>query len=212
MTGAGPLIGRLPAQRLARHELSQLARLPLWERALEVIFRGLAGSGAGQAVLIVLAVLILLLVVVVLAAAAPRAGRRGRAGGGVLGGKQQTAAGYRVQAARLAEAGDFSGAIVEGVRAVAAELTERGVLMQKAGRTANEVAAEAGAELPALAGGLRSAARLFDDVRYGGRAGTAAGYELVIRVDAQVRTVRGATARAAAQASGTAPGRSAVPR
>jgi hypothetical protein len=211
MTGAGPLIGRLPAQRLARRELSQLAKLPWWERVLEAAFRGLADSGAGQAVLIVPAVLVLVLIVVVVVRTMPRAGPRIR-GGGVLGGKQQTAAEYRARAARLAQAGDFSEAIVEGVRAVAAELTERGVLVPKAGRTANEIAAEAGAELPALAGGLGSAARLFDDVRYGGRAGTAAGYELVSQVDAQVRTARTATALTAARAGGTAPGQPAVPR
>ncbi len=87
---------------------------------------------------------------------------------------------------RLAEAGEYGEAIMEGVRAIAAELDERAILPPRVGRTAHELAAEAGGELPALAADLSAVTRLFDDVRYGDRPGTQAGYDLVGRVDASV--------------------------
>src|SRR5579875_3700498 len=71
----------------------------------------------------------------------------------------------------------------------------RGILPPKPGRTAGELAAEAGRELPALASSLRVVARIFDDVRYGGREGTPAGYLAVTELDAAVR-VTGRPARA----------------
>jgi hypothetical protein len=70
------------------------------------------------------------------------------------------------------------------------ELEERGILAPRLGRTADELAAEAGRLLPALGTDLGSAARLFDDVRYGDRDGTPAGYALVKRVDAEIRSAR----------------------
>ena len=192
-SGPGPLIGRLPAQRLARHELSALARLPLWERIIEDIGHLFGDTSdalsRGTIGLIVFAVLIATLIVVVLTWTRPRAERRARAGG-VLGGKPRTAREYREEAARLAASGDYSAAIVEGVRAIAAELDERRILSPRPGRTAGELGAEAGAELPDLAAGLRTVTGLFDDVRYGDREGTAGGYELVSQVDAQVRSAR----------------------
>ncbi len=211
--GAGPLIGRVPAQRLARQEIARLNKLPLWERIILDISRLLGGGQnslpRGWFGLIAFAILLVVLIVVVLTWAKPAAERRARSGG-VLGGKAMTAAEYRAKAQRLAGAGDYGGAIVEGVRAIAAEFEERGILVPRAGRTANEVAAEAGAELPALASELSTATLLFDDVHYGGLAGTAAGYELVSRVDDQARTASPAKAGSASPAG--SPGELAVPR
>jgi hypothetical protein len=198
--GPGPLIGRVPAQKLARRELAQLARLPLWERLLNDLGHLLGGTGnaipRGWFGLIVFAILAVALIVVVMAWTKPRAERQ-RRGSGVLGGKARTAREYRAEAERLAGAGDYSRAIIEGVRAIAAELEERGILLARPGRTANEVAAEAGAARPGLKGDLGAAMRLFDDVRYGDRPGTATGYDLVSRVDAQVRSAGQAVARPA---------------
>ncbi len=218
MTGAGPgpLIGRVPAQKLARRELAQLAKLPLWQRLLNDLGHLLGGSGnavpRGWFGVGVFAILAVGLIAVVMTWTRPRAERRAR-GGGVLGGKARSAREYRAEAERLAGAGDYSRAIVEGVRAIAAEFEERGILLARAGRTANEVAAEAGAELPALAAELGTVTRLFDDVRYGDRPGTVAGYELVSRVDALVRTTSPASAKQADADEGSqGPGQLAVPR
>lgn len=186
--GGGPLIGRRPAQILARRELAKVNIVVRILRDIQHLFNSGANAvPGGWFGLIVFGVLIALLVVVIVRWARPAAGRRAGARS-VLGGKAQTAQDYRRSAARFAEAGDYSQAIVEAVRAIAAELEERRVLPVRPGRTANELAAEAGGELPELADDLRAVTRLFDDVRYGDRPGTQTGYELACRVGDRVRT------------------------
>jgi hypothetical protein len=195
VTAAGPgrEIGRRAAQELARRELAKLASEPLWYRILADIGRAFGtASGAipaGWFGLIALGVLAAALIAVILIWARPKASKRLRTSA-VLGGQTRTAQQYRLAARRLAAAGAYSGAIIEGVRGIAAELDERGILAPRPGRTANELAIEAGKELPALAADLRAVTRLFDDVRYGDREGTQAGYELVTRLDARAMTAQ----------------------
>ena len=56
------------------------------------------------------------------------------------------------------------------------------------GRTAGELAAEAGRALPALAAELTAAARVFDDVTYGEVPGTAEAYGILRdRLDDRLR-------------------------
>jgi hypothetical protein len=194
--GGIPVAGRRAGQRLARAELSKPIYHPqpsLTERVVHVILtwlnrlfrdtRALPGGWWGFVVLIVLAAL---LVTVVLARIGPvaRARRHAPAPGAVA--RARTARDHRDAAARLAEAGDYAAAICERVRAIAAELDERGVLMPRIGRTADEFAAEAGRALPPHAAGLLGAARLFDEVRYGRRPGTRPGYDQVAALDARI--------------------------
>ena len=183
-----PLIGRRSGQILGRRELAEVS---FWQRILRDLGHLFTASRnavpGGWFGLIVFGVLLIGLIVVILTFARPSVGRRIRAGA-VLSDSARTAKDYRRSAARFAEAGDFSAAIVDGVRAIAAELDERGILPPRPGRTADELAAEAGAELPNLADDLRAATRMFDDVRYGDRPGTETGYQQVARVDASVRT------------------------
>lgn len=187
-----PLIGRRAAQRLARHELAETS---IWQRIWHWLARlpGTAGTvvPGGWFGLIALAILAVLAITIIIFWVRPA--RTGRAAAGsVLGGSPMTARDYRQAGERLAAAGDNAGAIVEGVRAIAAELDERGVLPPRAGRTADELAAEAGAELPGLAGDLRTVTRMFDDIRYGDRDGSQAGYQLVSRLDRDVRAAQAA--------------------
>ena len=121
--------------------------------------------------------------------------RRGRAAA-VLGSRPMSAAEHRRSAEQLAAAGDYAGAIVERMRALAVDLEARD-LAPRAGRTATELAAEAAAALrsgaagpAAITDGLARAARLFEDVRYGGRPGTRAGYEQVRDTDTRIAAVR----------------------
>lgn len=192
--GTGPLIGRHAARILARNELDKVS---FGERILRDIagFFGLSASAvpSGWFGLVVLAILVVLLIVIVLAWARPARTRRARVSA-VLGGQAMTAREYRRRSRQLADSGDCSAAIIEGVRAIAAELDERGVLSPRVGRTAYELAVEAESELPALAGELRAVTALFDDVRYGDRPGSRAGYELVSKVDASVQAARATVA------------------
>jgi len=188
LAAGGPLIRRRPAQILARHELDKVS---IWTRILHDIQQLFNGSASvvpgGWFGLVVLGVILVVLLIVVLSWARPAVRRRVRSAP-VLDGKARTAEDYRRAAARFAASADYGQAIVEGVRAVAAEIEERKVLSPRAGRTANELAAEAGAELPGLAADLLAVTLLFDDVRYGDRPGTEAGYKLVGQVDKRVRT------------------------
>jgi hypothetical protein len=69
------------------------------------------------------------------------------------------------------------------MRAVARELEERNVLAARPGRTADELAREAGAAIAAAATALRAAARSFDTVVYGRRDATADHYAQVRAAD-----------------------------
>ena len=218
--GGPPLIDRGPAQRLARQELARSIYRASWpRRVLNAIGRWLNSlldggpGGAHQvqwwAVAALIAVVVLLIAGVLYWLGPTRRSRRQMAS--VLGGRQLSAADHRRSSEQLAAGGDFAGAIVERVRAIAVDLEQRGVLLPRPGRTASELATEAASALPATAlpGGaaaLDSAARLFDDVRYGGRPGTPAGYEQVRDLDAAVMSARtAAVALAGAAAPGSGP-------
>lgn len=84
--------------------------------------------------------------------------------------------------------GDLETALLERFRALARDLEEQAVLVPRPGRTADEVAAEAGALIPDAAGRLHAAATAFNQVRYGGRPGTRAGHDLIADAVAVVRT------------------------
>ena len=70
------------------------------------------------------------------------------------------------------------------------ELEARGALDPRPGRTAGEVARDGGAAVPAVADDLRRAARVFDEVWYGGRPADAASYAALVAVDARVASSR----------------------
>ena len=192
--GGGPGIGRMRAQRLARAELSKPEyhqHLPLAQRVITAILRFTGriyhtASGAvpgGWWGLIALAALAVILTAAVLHWIGPVA-RTHRGPGQLTGqGASRTARQHRQDAQRHAGTSDYAAAIIECVRAIAAELEERGVLPPRTGRTADEFASDAGQALPAYAGALRDAARLFDEVRYGQRPGSREGYRRISELD-----------------------------
>jgi hypothetical protein len=150
------------------------------------------------------AALLVIVVVVVMVWVGPVARSRSRGQDPLLASGELSARDHRQQAERMAAAGDYSAAIIESVRAIAVDLEDRGILPPRVGRTADEFAAEASQQLPDQAAALTAVARLFDDVRYGERAGSAAGYQQVRDVDAAIQAAR-PVAAAAAQAAATAP-------
>ena len=88
--------------------------------------------------------------------------------------RSMTAREHRAKAEVLAAEGAWRDAVRERLRAIVRELEERGLLDERPGRTANEIAAEAGAALPTVATDLGVATRSFADVWYGDREATAA--------------------------------------
>jgi hypothetical protein len=189
------------ARRWAVEELShreyQQARPGLVTRALawllDQVQRWLDALPAGSTAWWALGLGLLLAVVAgVVGYAIWRAGGLGSvtgsgAAGSVFGeAATRTAAEHRAASAAAEAGNDWELAVLERFRAIARELEERTVLAARPGRTAGEVAQEAGAVLGGLREGLHQAARVFDAVRYGGRAATAEHVERLRAVDAEV--------------------------
>jgi hypothetical protein len=185
---------REQARDAAADELSkpdyQDAQPPLLLRALgralreigELLDSAAAAAPGGPLGLLLLFLLIGLLVAVVLGKVRP--GRGGRADAALFEtGRALTAAEHRARADAAAADGRYDDAVRERLRAVVRELEARGVLDPRPGRTADEVAREAGAAVPEVAGDLTRATRVFDEVWYGGRPADAAGYAVLVEVD-----------------------------
>jgi Domain of unknown function (DUF4129) len=205
----GAAVTRQQGQRLARGELSKHMYHPgisLTERIGHAIDNLLNGPAVaiGRTGLIVLAAVLAVAIVVVMSWIGPVARSRSRGRVPLLAASQLSARDHRLQAERMAAAGDYTAAIIESVRAVAVGLEERGIVLPRVGRTADEFAAEASRPLPGHAASLMAVARLFDDVRYGERAGTAAGYQQVRDLDAAIQGAR-PVAAGALGAPGAAP-------
>ena len=193
--------GPAAARRAAREELSRheydAARPSLVVRAVGRLLRALgsaldAASGqvpGGRTGVVLLLLLLVALVAVVLTRLWPaRAGAR--AAGVFAAGTVVSAEEHRRRADALAAGGDLAGAVRERFRAVVRALEERGVLDPRPGRTAVEVAREAGQRVPALAVPVRSAAQLFDEVVYGGRRAESSSYAVLVELDGTVAATR----------------------
>jgi hypothetical protein len=207
VTSAGP-IARDPAQRLAQRELSRAMyhQTSVTQQILHAImsFLNRLFSGASQAspggwwTLIALAALVVLVVAAILVRTGPLA-RSARRSVPLRepGTRPLTARQYRAAAERAAAEGDYSAAILQRLRAIALGCEERGILVPDTGRTADELAARAGARFPARAGELADAARLFNQIRYGGGAGTRDGYQRLRDLDDTLAAAAPGSARPA---------------
>lgn len=146
--------------------------------------------------------LILVVVAVIVAVHIGRRTMRTNRGGDyeLFGAGQLTAAQHRATAESFAADGNWAAAIRHRLRAVARELEETGVLTQVPGRTANELATDAGEALPHLAGELSQAATAFNDVTYGEQPGTQPAYQMIADLDDHLRS-RSTAASAVPQSS-----------
>lgn len=182
------------ARELARQELAKQAYVEqqpgllqrAWDATTDFFDRLLSGTdGGGGGSIWRLLLLVLVLAVVVALIVYQAGGLRGSARGGraLLEGPVLTAAFHRGEADRHAQAGRWAEAVRERLRAVVRSLEERGVLEPRPGRTADEVAADAGGALPELAEQLQRAAGVFDEIWYGGREAGEQAYATVAGVD-----------------------------
>ncbi|MFE3769777.1 DUF4129 domain-containing protein [Streptomyces sp. NPDC059122] len=161
----------------------------LWDRIGELFNEASGATPGGWAGLIAIAVFVLLLIVALrLRLGAVR--RTPTTRGTLFTDTPRTAAEHRAAADRHATAGHWNEAIQDRMRAIVLALEERALLTPGPGRTADEAAAEAGLVLPASAGQLRTAARTFDDVAYGGRPGTERAYALLADLDTELQRAK----------------------
>lgn len=165
-------------------------------RWLQRIFDQIGGNGGGEGsgavgFLVVVLVIAAIITVAFLVFGLPRLRRRSRVTGELFGEEDdRDAAGIRSAAERAAAAGDYTTAVVEAFRALARRLAERGIVETFPGTTARDFAVRAGVPFPLAADRLRDAARIFDDVRYLGRAGTEDQWRHVAGLERDLRTAR----------------------
>jgi cell division protein FtsL len=175
-------------EELARPEYAN-ARPGLFDRVVGWIRDHLdrisssVGLSAGQLLALVLMLLVAAAVLVVVVRRNVRTRvvteRRSHA---VLAGRPLSGAEHRRLAEQATSEGRYDDAVREWMRSLARRLDERGLIDPRPGRTADELAVEAGRLLPALAADLSAGARIFDDVSYGLRPAGAAQAERLRRL------------------------------
>jgi len=197
----GTGLDRAAAQEAARRELAkkgyQDAQPPWTYRAINWVFEQidkalskatevLPGGALG---LVIVLLLVAGLIALIFWRVRPSGVRRSEQA--LFGtGTTVTAADHRARADEAAAQSRWAEAVRERLRAVARELETRGVLDPRPGRTADELAREAGAAVAEIGAPLARAVRVFDDVWYGGRTADASSYAVLVEVDRVVREAR----------------------
>ena len=189
-------IDRDTAHEAAQSELAKpiYPKPSLTERFLEwineMIYRLESAAATLPGGWLTISVLLILLVIAIAVAirVARRAMRTDRGSGYALFGDHElSAAEHRATAEQFAAKGDWAAAIRHRLRAVARQLEETAVLDAIPGRTATELARDAGRALPHLSGELSSAATAFNDVTYGDRPGSESAYRMIADLDDHLR-------------------------
>jgi hypothetical protein len=188
-------IGRDAAHDAAQRELQKpiYPRGSLTERLIdwidELIFKLISEGASVPGGWFTLTVLFVLAAVAVIAVIrlARRTMHTNSSSKALFGAHELTAEEHRAIAQRCAAQGDWAAAIRHRLRAVARQLEESAVLNPVPGRTATELARDAGTALPGLVNEFRSAAEVFNDVTYGQRPGTEPEYRAVADLDDRLR-------------------------
>lgn len=151
------------------------------------------GSGAGPNIAVpLMVVLALVLIIAAIVFVRPRLNARRAKEAGDLYGNDRTvdAEGYRARAATAADGGNWPAAVVDQFRALVRSAEERDIIDARAGRTADEAAAQLGGVFGAAQAKLIAAAGVFDAVRYGDHPATRADYESVRQLDAELLALK----------------------
>ena len=176
------------------HESSLLDRLVEWVMdLLDRLFASGDGVGADPRVvgIVLLAVVVVVALVALWIAGPVRRSRRAAADRLVFDAADVRAAQeIRAASETAAHRGDWHEAVLERFRAIVRSLEERALLDERAGRTAHEVAVDAGRRLPAAHDDLLAASAVFDEVCYGAATGSQAQYEDLVALDEQVGAAR----------------------
>jgi hypothetical protein len=168
--------------------LDQLHKLLDWLSQSPQSGSGGAPLSSGQGLWMGFGIAVVILVVIWALAGPLRAERR-RARE-LFGTDERNSSDLRSAAADLATAGEWGAALIELFRAMIRSLSERVIIEEFAGMTADEASALAAARLPELADRLALAAHHFDAVAYGHQPGTAAQYQLLVALDAAVAAAK----------------------
>lgn len=175
-----------------RHEPSLISQALDWlERTVADLLSRTTGSSTGSRIgALIIVVLLIALIAAALLRFGPLARSRRSAVEAAHLEPTRTEAEHRRLADAFAAEGRYAEAVRERLRAIVRSLTDRGLLDDRPGRTATEIAEEAGRELPSVAGDLLDATDLFGAVWYGRRTATADDDALLRAVDAKVAAAR----------------------
>jgi hypothetical protein len=186
VTPNGPTAQGWILQELAKGQYR--ASQPTWfDRAATAIrdwFDSLSAKSGpsipGLAPVVIVVIAVVVLVIAFLVFGLPRLNRRSAVTGELFGDDDERSAAEILRAARAAAAaGDFSLAIVEGLRSIARSLGERTLVTMFPGTTAQDFARHAGALFPSRSHDLEAIATIFDGVRYLDEPGTEAQWRAV---------------------------------
>ena len=198
----GPLRGLSPTPPQAREWLKQELqgseyRSPWLESAQRWVANLLSSLLDGARNLAGLSPLITALIAIVviafLAWVLPRVRREPAVlgpAGAVLEDLTITSQHYRDLASRSRRESRYDDAVLDGFRAIAKDMSDRGVLDDAPGRTAHEVSLVLSSPFPRHADRLAGAADLFDSVRYGHRHANADQATRIYRLDAELAATR----------------------
>lgn len=165
--------------------------LDLWHR---LTGSALHASSLSTATAVVLAVALVVLVVLVAGRVRVEAAAR-LPDEGVLGPADRSADEHRATALAAVAEGRYADAVVEAFRAVAGRSLDRGLLADRPGLTAHEIAEAVSPVAPEHRGRLLAGAATFDAVFYGGRAASAAQAQQILALDEALRVLRPAVPR-----------------
>ena len=188
-------VDRDTAHEAAQHELAKpiYPRPSLFDRLYQWLddqlyrLTQLASTVPGGWFTVTVLAVILVIAVVIAVRMARRAMRVTRTDHRLFGAAELSAAAHRAAAEQHAARGEWAAAIRERLRAIARHLEECGALTPVPGRTAGELAHDAGAVFPALSSQFADAAAAFNDVAYGDMPGSAQSYRLVADLDDRLR-------------------------
>jgi hypothetical protein len=206
-------VPRDPAASEAAHELSKkvyrdeqpslLTRAVdwVWDHVREFLDRASDAAPGGRIGLLLLVVAVAVVVgVLIWRFGAPGRSARVRPGADAVT-PTRTAVEHERQADAYAAEERWAEAIRERLRGLVANLVDRGLVDNRPGRTASEVASVAGRALPSAAEDLAAAVQIFADVWYGGREASAEQDERMREAASRVAAAHPGDATAAAGAS-----------
>jgi hypothetical protein len=147
------------------------------------------GGVPGLGPLVIVIIVVVVLGIAFLVFGLPRINRRSRVTGDLFGEDDlRTAAEILAAARAAAAAGDYSLAIIEGMRATARGLAERTLLTMYPGTTAHAFSRQASTLFPNHAARLEQTATVFDRVRYLDVPGTAPEWRDAEQLAIELRT------------------------